>query len=672
MRVPNRNSILASVLSDNLKLGRDHDSTPQVKQPTVNHHSEREMGHERKAATVNTTALRSQTKLQDWEREELSNDQEGNDKDEVTDGIYDIPSSVLQSVRETSTEEPLLQYNVMIPISTHSAKVADGSQPKHPGWGYEETKDAVPLTAATMPPQQDHTHSTNPNRCQYMEKSNPVPSKQVPFVKPAHEIEDTPDAKLACYHANDDPEGALMQREYVNQDRRWNEKFNTLPHVHSTIIDRGNECPEDSDNEDTSGIYDVPSAVLRSIDDPVAQEPLAELSSDRREADRSSETSDTGETRNVGTPEGSEGSLDVFVDQFTVTSTAAQEKTKTFPPLRHQSHIGMMHTTPSQKGATLDTHRHSSSRTRIASAPHISPKPRPARRTKVTQSQELSHQHSGGKVLSQLPEIPQEYPIPDKPQPPVLPEKPPPTLPEKPVPTQTSLPPRPEKPLPTLANEPSPPPLPEKPSPEVRPEEKPLPPLPSDPGLESPVIPNKPTLDRTAPGKPSEYWDTQTDQPTPGRASQPTLNKTPKPKPRRVVPVAKPDVDGSGNSPQIEVRSGRSHTSASCSGMSVTDSSCTSLLMHQRHSTVTNEGTTKSFRSARAKSASDAEINATALNVRSPQHSTVGMGATGKARVAAPPVARKPNKVSPNSSPMLALNRAEHSKPTTAPKPKRH
>lgn len=658
MKVPNRNSILASVLSD---MGRDHDSTHQGKQPTVNHHSERETNHERKAATVNKTALQSQTKLQDWEREEPSNDQEDNNKDESTDGIYDVPSSVLQSVHETSTEEPLLEYNVMIPISTHSAKVADGSQPKHPGWGYEETKDAVSSRVTTMPPRQDHTHSTNPNRPQYMKISDSVPSKQVPFVKPVHEIEDTPDVKLGCYHANDDPEGALTHSKYVNQDRRWIDKFNTLAHVHSTIIDGGNEYPEDSDNEDTSGIYDVPSAVLRSIDDPVAQEPLADLSSDYREAKRCSETSDIGETRNLDTPEGSEASLDVFVDQLAVTSTIMQGKANTLPPPRHQSHTGAVNTTPSQKGATLDTHRHSSSRTRIASAPHISPKPTPARRMKVTQSQKQSPHHSVGKVLSQLPEIPQEYPLPNMPQPPVLPEKPPPAQPEKSVPTQPY--------------EPSPPPLPEKPTPLVTEKvlpEKPLPPLPDDPALELPAIPDKPTLDRVASGKPSEYWDSQTNQPTPGRTSQPTLNKTPKPKPRRVVPVAKPDAADSGNSPPIEVRSGRCHTTFSCSDMSVTDGSSTSPSMHQRHSTVTNEGTTNSFRSVRAKSASDAEINATAFNVRSAQHSTDSMGATVKARVAAPPVARKPNRVSPNSSPMLALNRPEHSKPTTAPKPKRH
>ena len=670
MKVPTRSSILASVLLENLDLGQDHDSTPQDKQSTVDHQSVRETNHDRNASTVGTTPPQSQTKVQHWETEEVSNDHEDNDKDKNTDGIYDIPSSVLRSIHETSTEVPHLEYNVMIPISTVSAKVADGSQRKDPGWGYEETKDIVPSTAVTMPPHQDHTHSTNLKRFQYAGISDSASSKQTPFDKHVHEIEDTPDAKLACYLANDDPKGGLTHSKGMNQDHRWNGKCNTGPRVHSAIIDGGNEYPEDSDNEDTSGIYDVPSSVLRSIDDPVVLKPLAELGSSHREVERRSETSDPEESRNVDTPEGSEGS-DVFLDQFTVMSTTAQGKTNTLPPLRHQSY-----TIPSQKVATLDTHRHSSSRTRIASAPQVSPKPKPARRTKITQSQEQSPSQSVGKVLYQLPENPQEKPLANESHPPALPEKPssPPALPEKPVPTPPNLPPRPEKPLPTLPKEPSPPPLPEKPSPvgtEKLMPEKPLPPLPGEPALELPAIPDKPTWERAALGKFSEHRDSQTDQSIPGRTSQQTSNWTPKPKPRRVIPAAKQDTDGGGYNYYAEVLLGRLHNTASCGEMSVTEGSSTSPSMNQRYTTTAYEESPKFLRTVRAKSTSDAEINATALNIRSPKHSN-SIGTTVKPKVAAPPIARKPNKVSPNSSPTISLNHPEHSKPTTAPKPKRH
>ena len=698
MQVPTRNSILASVLSE---LG------PQ--QHTVDQHSSKDPGH--KATSVNETPLQNQAKLQQREREEPTNIQEDS---EGEDGIYDVPSSVLRSIHETVTDEPS-DYNMLIPVSTHSAKVADGSQPKHPGWGYAEIKDVVPTspgpTSATVPPNQNHTHSTNRSRGHYAKISDLVLSKDVKSVKPVSNdedtsLEDTPDVKLT---SNTPDDGNLTHDNGSSEDHQKKKSTTDLT-AQSTVTNRETEYTENSDNEDDAhGIYDVPSSIIRSIHDVMAQEPSPQMSTITGETERSSETSDLEEARNVDTPEGSEGS-DVFMDQLTVMPTTIQGRASTLPLLRHQSFAGAGCATLHQMGATMATHSPGTSRARFASESQASPKPRPAKRTKFTQPQDqLPTQHLPDKMLSQLAEDLQEKPpskeLPDEPPPPPRPEKPAPALPEKPAPAlpEKPAPPLPEKPLPP--NEPSvalsPPPLPEKPLPVLpnelpppRPEkppptvfekpppvlpEKPLPPQPDEPTYteELPALPDKPPLERTTPvqmKKSTEHHESQSAKPVFGRSPPQTSNRSPapRPKPRRYVPASKQEAESGGNS-QIEVRSGRSHTSASCSAAITTSvlASSSTPPTHQRH-TANDEGSPKLYRSARAKSSSGTERNTTAINGQSPPHSPESTVQTVRAKAAAPPVARKPKPVSPNVSPLPVFNRREQLKPPTSPKPRRH
>ena len=642
MKVPTRNSMLESVLSEKLNLG-----TVTSKDSSREHNN-------------------SSSQLQQKESDELTNIPEGGNTDEDGEGIYDVPSSVLRSVDEKTTDEPS-EYDVLIPLSTHSAKIADESQTtthRKPGWGYAEIKDVVPSKQTPTSPNQNNTHSTAP-MLQYAELSDTIPSKQkheeLPDVETTDDVHDTRHRDVLTALRNSKTRNPKSGRSYSEPQ--------ALP-AHYPIGGKGNDGEKytgDSDvDEDGCGIYDVPSSVLRSIEDAVAKEPSAQVDSIRRQ--RSSETSDPEETRNADTPEGSEGS-DVFVDQpHLAMATANTGKSNSLPMRSHQSVLGGAHTTPIQKGATLAAYSPRHTRTRITSEPHVSPKPRPAKRTKASETQlpplspsrvrEDPHVNYPSSKLQHCEASP---PLPEKP-PPVLPEKPPPVLPDKPPPVLPEKPPPalPDKPCPDLYDRPAPA-LPEKPQP-IRPEKPPAP-LPNE-------STSKPHMERIAPAPHEISMET-------GKACPTTLDRPPKPKPRRNFPAIK---QGSGSNNQVEVRSARSHTTATCSTGGL-DSSSTQPPAHQRHTA--SDGSPK-VRSTRIKSASDTQRNGTnnhsAFDGRGQQFSQERMDTTDnpdifkrKAKVPAPPVARKPRQISPNSSPIPGSIRHEHSgsKPPTSPKPKR-
>lgn len=710
MRVPTRNSVLETILSDKLIVEPDRKSLMQDKLSTVVEGiSSKGANSEQRAmpgGTVDTRGQNSATKLQQKEREDLPNIAEDSDNDEDGAGIYDVPSSILRSIHEMVPQDPS-EYDVLIPISTHSAKIADESQrtqPSKAGWGYADIKDVVPSTpTATSSSNWNHPHSTAGPALQYAELDEAVSSsKRTPFVP--RDIQDTPAGKLMedIYDTLDsEVVASISNSKTVSHDSpRSERKINSGPHpTHYPVANKGNEnekydIDEVDQDEDGGGIYDVPSAIIRSINDVMVEEPCPQVvDSERRDTERSSDVSEQEETRNTDTPEESEGS-DVFTDQTLVAMTSgSQGKANSLPPRsqRNESEGLLMFTTPPQKGATIGTYSPRHARSRISSEPQVSPKPRLARRTKVPLPQDsTAHQMP----LSQVTENPQEKtesklplreasppPLPEKP-PPVLHEIPPPALPEKPYSVISERPPPalPEKPTPVLPEKP-PPELPEKPLPELLekplPElpEKPLPALPNEPPFDSPLLPSKPPVNIERKFAPNNSPDlTTTDKTTVGKTSRASSDRPPKPKPRRYVPASKPP-----DNSQVEVRSGRSHTTATCTPGSIDDS-----LAHHGRGQTNKRGSPEVFRSKRIKSSSETQSHATG-NIsstagwpnRDRHHSDDNESAVhfrGKAKAPVPPpVARKPKHISPTSSPVI--NRQEHvlpsTKPPTSPKPRR-
>ena len=692
MRVPTRSSVLDSILSGRLELGQDHDAMPQL---TADHHGsrrekERGSNHEQRATAVShhqenektvTPQGQNSSELQQTKQvtEELSNIPENEDEGEDIDagGIYDVPSSVLRSIHETLVEEPSSEYDTLIPISSRISRATEENQrtmSSPPGQGFADIKDTIPsapTATAHMSPHRDHTHSTHP------ELGDVVAStiKQLP------KIEDTPDVESTS------------------------DLYDTLDKHFIAAVTRGNKRSQDdpTTEEDNSKVLPVPSSVTSSENGYIEREiPTSSVS---KETDRSSETSDS---RDLATPEGSEGS-DVFIDQPILTmATTNNGKTKSLPPPTQRTQLGGGHPSSARRAATMTAASSRQPRPHMASEPQASPKPRPAKRTRISQSH--SQDQPPPQLLQSHPTPPHEKPpmdLPEKP-PPTLPEKPPPTLPEKPLPELPDKPPPalPEKPPKALPQKPPlelpdkpPPVLPEKPPPALP--EKPLPALPDDPPTElqqrtvpvipekpptespprtSPVLPRKPLVDKaprtpSLSEKPSELHERTSpilpdkpNVPVSGKSFPQQTDRPPKPKPRRNLPP--PKQDGSSNS-QIEVRSRRSYTTATC-----LDDSSTPPVTHQGYTA--NGGSPKAPRSTRVMSSSNVQRHKTGNG--SAQHSPESIGTTvyenavyfhEKPRVAAPPVARKPkHNMTPTSSPGHAFSRREQSKPPTSPKPK--
>ena len=626
---------------------------PQPSAPAVEHTSSL-------SPRAQTTAITS-TDMAPEPKEDEEND----------DGIYDVPSSVLRTAPDTAgqDESTSQEYDTLIPLATRGpAKIADENQkvmPNTPGWGYAEIKDSVPSRGVASH-QPGHapigTSTTASHVIHYAEIDDITPSKSAaPFVQKTHE-----QVGALLKSTRDDSDDIIAIHTHGSETRAqdWSKskRSSSEPHVHVThasVLGSRNDALryiEDSEEDgDSSGIYDVPSSIIKSIDDDTiatTAESPKDISSTRRETERSSESSETEERRNTGTPEGSEGS-DVFVDL--PLTAAAKGKANSLPSSSHRSvsGVGVGHPMSSQSAMAAGVR---TVRTRIASEPQVSPKPRPAKRTKITQPS--LHPHA----LDETPPSP-KLPPRDSPPPPPLPQKPPlvmpdkpPALPEKPP---ASLPPKPPAPLPDMP----PPALPEKSPPLVR--EKPPAPLPTDPPFEVHLGEKSPPLGRSMPppqvaGKPSEYLSghhkTAVDAPLHGKRS-PTLSEgAPKPKPRRNIPSTK-RVEGNNSLSQAEVRTTRSHTTADC--------------------TASVDQAERLVRPSRIKSSSDAQSHSTGnSSVVNGQHTQGGNTAHShatflKGRAAAPPVARKPKQVSPNSSPVPGLTGREQFKPLTSPKPRR-
>ena len=643
MKVPNRNQLLESLLSDNVQLG-DRSTIPQ----TVIDQQQLRGERETKTTSVSRAVPQHNTNGAEQRQKERATEVYVPDESEKvdTDGIYDVPSSVLRSVHDTIAEEQGSEYDQLIPVSVHTAKIADEPQktlPSQSGWGYAEIKDVGPsvptASAQVIPSHQDNTHSTS--KLLYADINDAVPSKQAPVVKQAPYTHNT-DSTI-------DVQGSLMAPHCTEQQVMW-----------ASVMD--------SENMQHMQRETPPS-------------------SSYRELEQSSEISELEDGRNTVTPEGSEGS-DVFIEQSPVAMTT---KSNSLPSrVSHQTQsAGVGNAISPRRGTSVKSPSPRHNRPRIVSEPQPATKPRPAKRTRV--SNDPSPQALPERSLPQLSETqpladlqPETSPpaLPEKPQPPpVLPEKP---LPELPVPEE--IPPAlPEKPVHVLPEKPPPelpdklpPPLPEKPPPELP--EKPSPPLPDKP---PPLLPDKPPpalQERpvwekpAAPVPPLEQPMNAADNPVVGKSPPKVLERPPIPKPRRHVQST------SGSTP-VQVRSSRSHTTATCNTTGLDN---TPIPPSTYQSQETNGGSPKAFRSTRAKSSSDSQrfeiSNGSGVHGQSPQHSpeptrTVAYENAvffkGKAKAAAPPVARKP-KHTPTSSPGPAFNRREHSGPKTSPKPKRN
>ena len=572
-----------------------------------------------------------------------------------TDGIYDVPSSI---IHDMVTEEQGSEYDQLIPISKHNAKIADESQrtlPGQSGWGYAEIKDVGPsalMATAQEPSHQDNTFFMT--KLQYADITDAVPSKHTPFIKQLPNFDDTRDTDSTI-----DVHGSFTASLTTGS---WG----------GPVIRESNE----------------EKVVQASIIDSEHVQHMDRETPTSQELEQSLEISEPEDGRNTVTPEGSEGS-DVFIDQQPVATTT---KSNSLPPR-------ISHRTPSVGGGnTMSPHRGTSvkspsprhNRPRIVSEPQPTTKPKPAKRTRI--SHDPPPQALPQNKLPQLSEIqspadvwasePETLPpaLPEKPQPPpALPEKPLPELPEKPLPVL------PEKPIPTFPEELAPalpekpvPALPEKPPPKLPEKPLPVPPLPEKPPpvlgeKPPPALPEKPVWEKPpAPAPPLEQSPNVFGSPVVGRSPPKPSERPPVPRPRRNFPSV------STNSP-IQVRSVRSHTTASCNTAGL-DS--VSILPSTHQSQEANQGSPKAFRSTRAKSSSDSQTlgtsNSSGIHSPSPQHSpgettrTVAYeNAVFYKAKAAPPVARKP-KHTPTSSPGPAFNRREHSGPPTTPKPKRN
>ena len=640
MKVPNRNRILESLLSDNIQLGKDRSTIPQTVIDQQQSRGERET----ETTSVSRAVPQHNTNGAEQQQKERVTEVYVPDENEKvdTDGIYDVPSSVLRSVHDIITEEQGSEYDQLIPVSAHTAKIADEHQktlPSQSGWGYAEIKDVGPsvptASAQVIPSHQGNTHSTS--KLQYADINDAVPSKQAPVVKQAPYAHDT-DSTI-------DVQGSLMAPQSTEEQVMW-----------ASVMDSENMQHMQRKTSPSSSYHEL---------------------------EQSSEISELEDGRNTVTPEGSEGS-DVFMEQSPIAMTT---KSNSLPSrVSHQTQsAGVGNAISPRRGTSVKSPSPRHNRSRIVSEPQPTTKPRPAKRTRV--SNDPSPQALPERSLPQLSETqpladlqPEMSPpaLPEKPQPPpVLPEKPLPELPEKPSPA----PALPEKPVPVLPEKPPPelpPPLPEKP-----PSELPSQPLPDRP---PPLLPDKPPLvlqERPVWGKPAAPVPPQeqpmnaaerSDNPLFGKSPPKVLERPPIPKPRR-------HIQSTGGSTPVQVRSSRSHTTATCNTTGL-DSTLTPPSTYQ--SQETNGGSPKAFRSTRAKSSSDSQrleiSNGSGVHGQNPQHSpelttTVAYENAiffkGKAKAAAPPVARKP-KHTPTSSPGPAFNRREHSGPKTSPKPKRN
>ena len=593
-----------------------------------------------------------------------------------TDGIYDVPSSVLRSI-DTVMEEQESEYDQLIPASALRAKMADESQtitPSQLGRGYAEIKDVGPSApAATIQVVTSHQdNSFSRSQLQYADITDTFPSKQAPVIKQAaytHNMDSTIDVhgSLTASLTPQSWDGAITKEDYIEEQV-----------VQASVIN------------------------IDNVQHMERESPAC------HELEQSSEISEPEDSRNMVTPEGSEGS-DVFIEQSPISTTT---KSNSLPPrVSYQTQsIGGGNAISTQRGTSMKIPSPRHNRPRIVSEPQPTTKPRPAKRTRVSNDPpppalpertfpQLSETPPLADSWASQPELPPPA-LPEKPQPPppVLPEKPLPVLPEKPIPTlpeeivpvlpEKPVPVLPEKPLPELPDKP-PPPLPDKPPPVLP--EKPSPPLPHKP---PPVLPDKPPLE--LPEKPlpvlpeKPVWEKPAAPPPPleqpvnvaDRFDSPAVGKSP-PKVLERPPVPKPrrHFQSTSGSTPVQVRSSRSHTTATCNTEGLDSSPMPPSTYRSQE---TNGGSPKAFRSTRAKSSPDSQrlelSNGSGVRGQSPQHSpdptrTVAYENAiffkGKAKAAAPPVARKPKHTS-TSSPGPAFNRREHSGPPTTPKPKRN
>ena len=677
MKVPNRNRILESLLSGGTQLGEDRSTLPQTAREQQQLRGEREI----ETTSVSVAAPQDNTNRAEQRKKERVTEVYVPDESEKvdTDGIYDVPSSVLRSVHDTIAEEQGSEYDQLIPVSAHSAKIADESQrilPSQSGWGYAEIKDTGPsvptATTQVVPSNQDNTHSTS--KLQYADITDAVLSKQAPVIKQVpnytHDTDSTIDVHGSLI-ASLTPQSWDMTKEANIEEQV----------VQSSVIDS------------------------ESIQHMERETPT---SSTCHKLEQSLEISEPEDGRNTVTPEGSEGS-DVFIDQSPTSTTT---KSNSLPSrMSHQTQsAGGGNAISPQRGTSMKIPSPRHNRPRIVSEPQPTTKPKPAKRTRI--SNDPPPQALPEKTLPQLSETqpltdlwasqPETPPpaLPEKPQPPpVLPEKPLPVLPEKPIPTlpEEIAPALPEKPVPVLPEKPPPvipdkplPPLPDEPPvlpdkpPPVLPE-KPSPPLPDKPppllpDKPPPLLPEKPPPE--LPEKPPPVPPEKPAAPVPpleqpinvaerfdslavGKSPPKLSERPPVPKPRR-------HLQSTSSSTPTQVRSSQSHTTATCDTVGL-DSSPTPP-----------PTSPKAFRSTRAKSSSDSQrleiSNGSGVHGQSPQYSpettrTVtyenAVFFKNKAKAAAPPVARKP-KHTPTSSPGPAFNRREHSGPPTTPKPKRN
>ena len=658
MKVPTRNTILESLLSGSTQLGKDRSTVSQTTRDQQQLRGEREI----ETTPVSGAAPQDKSNRAEQRQKERVTEVYVPDESEKvdTDGIYDVPSSVLRSIHDTVTEEQGSEYDQLIPISSHKAKIADENQrtlPSQSGWGYTEIKDvgsSAPMATAQEPPHQYNTHTTS--KLQYADITDAVPSKQAPFIKQLPNIDDTPDIDSTI-----DVHGSLI----------------------ASLTPGSWDGPMIRESQSEEQV--VQASVIDS-ENMQHMERETPTSSTCQELEQSSEISEPEDGRNMVTPEGSEGS-DVFIDQQPVVMTT---KSNSLPPrISHRMQSsGAENTMSPQRGASTKTPSLRHNRPRIGSEPQPTTKPRPAKRTRISHDPppqvlpqstlpQLSETRPPTDLWTSQPETPPPA-LPEKPQPPpALPEKPLPTLPEKPLPTlpeefapalpKKPVPQLPEKPPPVLPDTP-PPPLPDKPPPVLSERSSPVlveKPPPALPVWEKPAAPAPPLVHQ-------EQFPNAFGSPAVQKSPPKVSERPPVPRPRRNFPSV------SSSSP-IQVRSTRTHTTASCNTAGL---DTVSIPPSTHQSQEANQGSPKAFRSTRAKSSSDSQTLATSndsgVHRRSPQHSpgesrrTVAYENTvffkGKA---APPVARKPRHT-PTSSPGPAFNRREHSGPPTTPKPKRN
>ena len=645
------------------------DST--LPQSTVHQHKlseEREIdkSHRHGNASDGRAAAQDVAERQRQQKERVAEVYAPDDGEKVdTEGIYDVPSSILRSIRETIEEEGSV-YDQLISVSSHVAKIADESQktvPSTSGWGYAEIKEAMPsvptASAIGQAPSHLEDRSSTTSSLHYADITDSLSSKQPSFTKQLQRIDDLPDVNEMHGSLNSDTIASLTSRNWDGPSSRERNSTSEEKVVQLSI--------NDSDR-------------VKHVERVTPTSPPCQ------EIEQSSEISDSEEVRNMTTPEGSEGS-DVFVEQLPVTMTT---KSNSLPPLMsHQTHVQLLggRSPPPQRGTVLTTANPRHNRARIVSEPQPTTKPKPAKRTRIsndqpsTQNQDrlLSQQSGNSQVkLWQTADLPLKIPQP------ALPEKlrplseqhetPPPPLPEKPVPT---LPPDepppalPAKPPPVLPDR-FPPTLPDKP-PSVLPD-KPPPALPDKP---PPALPDKPVweggVSKSSLLEHQKHLLGAIDSPIVGRYLPKVPERPPVPKPRRNFQST------SSNDSPVQVRSARSHTTATCSTQYVDNNPSVHPSAHQ--SKEANGGGPKAVRSTRAKSSSDSWQLGTGEcldahrksvpHVLAESTRTVGYDNVVSTGKAAPPVARKPKPTS-TSSPGSAFNRREQSGPPTSPKPKRN